>query len=596
MKLLLTGNEAVALGIMDAGASFASAYPGTPSTEITEELAKHKNRIYAEWAPNEKTALEGAIGASYAGARAVACMKQVGLNVAADPFFTCAATGVNAGLVLICADEPGVHSSQNEQDNRWYALHANIPMLEPSDSQECYDMVRAAYALSEKYATIVLLRMTTRVCHSKSIVTPAVPELKKATAVINDPIRFVPVPANARKHKANVLERAKMLALASMESPFNYAQYASKKIGVIASGVCCEYAREVFKDNASYFKVGFSHPLPYAKIKSFSQTVEKLYIIEEDDPYMETLLAAYGIKAIGKELFPSQGEITPDVIRQCVFGATLPVIEYDKSVVPNRAPALCAGCPHRGIFYILGKEKNIYLSGDIGCYTLGFAPPFNAIHSVTCMGASISAAHGAQKIFSETRSAMRAVAVIGDSTFFHTGVNSLMNVAYNKSDTVTVILDNRITGMTGHQENPGSGKTAQMEDAAAIDIPALCHALGIRHVRTFDPNDLKAAKDALDWALSLKEASVIISRFPCALKKFTPEDRTEFNDPFKKRYAVDTEKCVGCKMCLKAGCPSVSYDIEAKKAVIDENTCLGCTVCAQICPTGAILPAEEVSI
>jgi indolepyruvate ferredoxin oxidoreductase alpha subunit len=399
MKLLLTGNEAVTLGIMDAGASFASAYPGTPSTEITEELAKHKDRIYAEWAPNEKTALEGAIGASYAGARAAACMKQGGLNVAADPCFTCAATGVNAGLVLICADEPGIHSSQNEQDNRWYALHANIPMLEPSDSQECYDMVRSAYEVSEKYATIVLIRMTTRVCHSKSVVTPAPPEPQKIIAVNNDPARFVPVPANARRHKAGVLDRAAKLALASSESGFNYALCGSKKIGVVASGVCYEYAREVFGEDASYFKVGFSHPMPYARIKSFAQSVETLYVIEEDDPYMETLLAASGVAAIGKALFPAQGELTPDVIRRCVTGATLPVIDYDKSVIPNRAPALCAGCPHRGIFYILGKQKNIYLSGDIGCYTLGFAPPVNAIHSVPCMGASISAAHGAERSF-----------------------------------------------------------------------------------------------------------------------------------------------------------------------------------------------------
>ncbi len=595
MKLLLTGNEAVALGIMDAGAAFASAYPGTPSTEITEELAKHKDRIYAEWAPNEKAALEGAIGASYAGARAAACMKQVGLNVAADPFFTCAATGVNAGLVLICADEPGIHSSQNEQDNRWYALHANIPMLEPSDSQECYDMVRSAYEISEKYATIVLVRMTTRVCHSKSVVTPTEPEPKKIAAINNDPVRFVPVPANARIHKAGVLDRAGKLALASSESAFNHARYASKKIGVIASGVCYEYAREVFGEDASYFKVGFSHPLPYARIKSFARTVEKLYVIEEHDPYMETLLAAAGVAATGKALFPSQGELTPDVIRKCVFGGTLPVIDYDKSIIPNRAPVLCAGCPHRGIFYILGKQKNIYLSGDIGCYTLGFAPPFNAIHTVTCMGASISAAHGAQKVFSQTESSMRAVAVIGDSTFFHTGVNSLMNVAYNKSDTITVILDNRITGMTGHQENPGSGKTAQMEDTQTLDIARLCRALGVENVRTFDPNDLKAARDALDWALSLKEASVIIARFPCALKTLTNEDRAEFNDPFKKTYAVDAEKCTGCKICLKAGCPSVSI-AQNGKAVIDENTCLGCTVCAQICPAGAISPDKEESV
>ncbi|MFA0816189.1 MAG: indolepyruvate ferredoxin oxidoreductase subunit alpha [Anaerofustis sp.] len=594
MKELLTGNEAIAQAAYDAGVQFASAYPGTPSTEILENISAHKD-IYAEWAPNEKVALEGAIGASYAGARAIASMKHVGLNVAADPFFTNAYTGVNAGLVVVTADEPGVHSSQNEQDNRRYAYHANVPLFEPSDSQEAYDMVMEAYRVSETFDTPVLIRMTTRVCHSKSIVElkeRVVPPFKSCE---RNPMKYIPVPAVAKNLKIKVLQRAKQLEEYTEKSEFNFAEYNDKKIGFVASGIAYQYVKEVFGNTASYYKVGFSHPLPIEELKKFASQIDKLYVLEENDPVMEIELKAAGIAVIGKELFPSDGELTPDVIRKSFFGNTLDSIKYDKTVVPPRAPALCAGCPHRGMFYALGKRKNLMLSGDIGCYTLGFAAPYNAMDTTICMGASISAAHGAQKMFDRNPdSDMRAVAIIGDSTYFHTGINSLMNVAYNNSKVITIILDNRITGMTGHQQNPGTGYTAQEDPANLIDIEKTVRALGITNIKTINPNHLNEVNDALDWALALNEPSVIITRYPCALKKFSKEDKAEFDCLFTEKFTVDENKCIGCKLCLKAGCPAISFDDEAKKAQIDKNACVGCGVCAQVCTKQAILNTKEV--
>ena len=594
MKELLTGNEAIAQAAYDAGVQFASAYPGTPSTEILENISAHKD-IYAEWAPNEKVALEGAIGASYAGARSMASMKHVGLNVAADPFFTNAYTGVNAGLVVITADEPGMHSSQNEQDNRRYAYHANVPLFEPSDSQESYDMILEAYRVSEEFDTPVLIRMTTRVCHSKSTVElkdRIVPAFK---ACEKNPMKYIPVPAVAKNLKIKVLERAKKLEAYTEKSEFNFAEYYDKKIGFIASGIAYQHVKEVFGNTASYYKVGFSHPLPMGELKKFAAQVEKLYVVEENDPVMETELKAAGIQVIGKDLFPSDGELTPDVIRKTFSGSFLDSIAYDKTTVPPRAPALCAGCPHRGLFYALGKRKNLMLSGDIGCYTLGFAPPYNAMDTVICMGASISAAHGAQKIFDRNPdSDMRAVAIIGDSTYFHTGINSLMNVAYNQSKVITIILDNRITGMTGHQQNPGTGYMAQEEPANLIDIERTVRAFGIEHVKTINPNQLDEVNDALDWALALDAPSVIITRYPCALKKFSKEDKSEFECLFTEKYTVDETKCIGCKICLKSGCPAISFHEDTKKSHIDKNACVGCGVCSQVCPKQAILNIKEV--
>ena len=593
MKQLMTGNEAVAAGILDSACKYASAYPGTPSTEILETLAQHKEDIYAEWAPNEKTALEGAFGACVAGVRSAAMMKHVGLNVAADPFFTIASVGVTKGLVIVTADEPGVHSSQNEQDNRTYAYHANIPMFEPSDSQQCYDMIRTAFEVSERFDTPSLIRLTTRVCHSKSMVQAREKSTYEYEPYEKNLKKYVAVPANAKVHKVNVLKREKALAEYSETSEYNFAEYNDTSLGVVASGICYEYAKEVFGDKASYFKAGFTHPMPLKAVAEFAAKVKKVYVIEENDPVMENALKAAGIKVQGKEIFPANDELTPDVIRKAAFGNDLSVAEMNIDNVPPRAPALCVGCPHRGLFYVLAKQKNVYISGDIGCYSLGFAPPYNAMHSIVCMGASISAAHGAQKAFEIKGENTRAIAVIGDSTFFHTGINSLINVAYNNSKVITVILDNRITGMTGHQDNPGSGYTAQQEEANAISIPALVKAVGIENINTVDPNDLASVETAIKDAYAFDGPSVIITRYPCALKKFSKLDKSEFTELFVKRYYVDEEKCIGCKKCLDCGCPAVSVKKEDKKAYIDPEACLGCSVCAQACPKSAITEAKN---
>lgn len=582
-KEFLTGNEALARGAYEAGVRYSGAYPGTPSTEILENIARNYPEIYAEWAPNEKVALEGAIGASYAGARSLAVMKHVGLNVAADPFFTNAYTGVNTGLVVITADEPGQHSSQNEQDNRHYARSAFVPMFEPSDSQECKDMIKAAYALSEEFDTPVLLRLTTRVCHSKSFVELEDPKQKEIHLPKPNPKKYVTAPAVGRELKIKVMQRTKKLSEYSNTCKENYAEMHDSRIGVIASGICYAYAKEIFAESVCYFKVGFSYPMPLEAIKKFAEGLETIYVLEENDPIMETELKAAGIDVVGKDLFPSNLELLPEVIRACITGKELP---KDKPVL-NRAPALCSGCPHRGLFYTLGQYKNVYISGDIGCYTLGFAPPFGAMHSVTCMGASISSAHGAQKVFDMAgENAPRSIAVIGDSTFFHTGINSLINVVYNQSKTITIILDNRITAMTGHQQNPGSGKTIREMQAPMIDIPTLVKAIGIKHVKTVNPNHLDELRAAIDEALQRDEASVIITRFPCILKKLSEQDKEEFPQMFAHTARVNHDKCVGCKACLRVGCSAIS--VTEKKAHIDKTSCAGCMVCAQVCPIGAI--------
>ncbi|MCL1912829.1 MAG: indolepyruvate ferredoxin oxidoreductase subunit alpha [Eubacteriaceae bacterium] len=592
MKQLLTGDEAIARSAIDAGVCFASAYPGTPSTEILQELAAQSDKIYAEWAPNEKVALESAIGAAIAGSRAMASMKHVGLNVAADPFFTNAYTGIGAGLVVITADEPGMHSSQNEQDNRHYAYHANVPMFEPSNSQECYDMMQTAFELSETFDVPVLIRMTTRVCHSKSIV-----ELKEPKSKFNIPFKknqekYVTVPAIARQLRINLLQRNEKLKKYSIATAYNYAEMYDTAIGIVASGVCFDYAKEIFMENASYYKVGFSHPMPLDNIKEFASKVDKLYVLEENDPIMETMIKSYGIQAIGKELFPTEGEMLPERIRLAFYGEELSGPKHSLEDVPPRPPTLCAGCPHRGLFYALGGRDGLFLSGDIGCYTLGYAPPFNAIDTVTCMGASISSAHGAQKIFDMFDSKMRAVAIIGDSTFLHTGLNSLMSVAYNNSKVVTIILDNRITAMTGGQHNPGTGFNASMGDAPIADLTAIAKALGIKHIKTVNPNMLDEVEQALDWAVSLDEASVIITRWPCVLKKMTESDNTEFTGAYTEKYTVDEDACSSCAICLSAGCPAISVDNDTMLASINDS-CVGCSICAQICPSEAIVLKED---
>nr|WP_317333361.1 indolepyruvate ferredoxin oxidoreductase subunit alpha [uncultured Romboutsia sp.] len=589
MKLLMTGNEAIARGAYEAGVRFASAYPGTPSTEILENVAIYKEDIVAEWAINEKVALESAIGGSLVGARTMASMKHVGVNVAADPLFTFSYTGVNGGMVLISADEPGMHSSQNEQDNRNYAKFTKIAMFEPSTSQEAKDMFKEAFEISEKYDTPVLFRVTTRLCHSKGIVKCSDRVDVPIKEYIKNPQKNLTVPAHARVRRVELDNRMSKLLEYSNNTHLNNYEINNTKIGIVASGMCYTYAKEVFKDDASYMKLGFTNPMPIDKIKEFASKVDKIYVIEENDPFIEEQLKANNIKCHGKDIFPSYGEMTPDVIRKALFGKTNDTIKYNKELVVNRPPGLCAGCPHRGFFYELGKRKNVMVTGDIGCYTLGFAPPYNAMDTTICMGASLSIGHGAQKVFNmKENNKMRVVGVLGDSTFFHTGINSLLDVVYNKGNSISVILDNRITGMTGHQQNPGTGYTLQGDVTSEVNIEELVKACGVKHIRTINPNNLSQVKETLDWAFDLEEPSVIITRWPCALKKFSKQDIEEFNNPFTSKCSVDTDKCIGCKLCMKTGCPAISFKYEEKLVCIDKNQCVGCEVCSQVCPKDAI--------
>ena len=594
MKKLMTGNEAIARGAYEAGVKYASAYPGTPSTEILENIALYKDDIVAEWSPNEKVALESAAGGAFAGARTVASMKHVGLNVAADPLFTVAYTGINGGFVVITADEPGMHSSQNEQDNRNYAKSAKVPLLEPSTSQEAKDMMKMAYEISENFNTLVIMRLTTRLCHSKGLV-----ECEDRNEVGIKPyekvVKRVTVPANARLLRVDVEEREKKLYKFSNETEVNYMEInEGAKVGVISSGMCFNFAKEVFNNNASYLKLGFTNPMPDEKIKEFASKVEKIYIVEENDKFIEEHVKSLGVDCIGKDILPAYGEMTPDVIRKSIFKENFKHEDIDPDLVIPRPPTFCAGCPHRGLFYELGKRKDVVVAGDIGCYTLGFASPYNAMDFVVCMGASLSSAHGCQKVLNMVDgNEKRVIGVLGDSTFFHTGINSLIDVIYNKGNSISIILDNRITGMTGHQENPGSGFTLQGDDTTAINIEQVVRALGMKNIRVINPNKLDEVRDALDWAISLDEASVIITRWPCALKRFSQADIDEFGKVFTDKCVVDEEKCVGCKKCTKTGCPAISVNKETKKALIDKNQCLGCEVCLQVCPKDAIVKEEK---
>lgn len=591
MKKLMTGDEAIARGAYEAGVRHASAYPGTPSTEIMENVSTYEE-IYAEWAPNEKVAMESAVGASMAGARSMASMKHVGVNVAADPLMTFAYMKVNGGSVLVTADEPGMFSSQNEQDNRNYAKMGKMPMFEPADSQECVDMMKEAYEVSEKYGAVVIMRMVTRVCHSKSLVEigerkeVGVKEWKK------DPQRYVCLPAHARVMRVALEERTKQLAEYSETTKFNYAEMGGTKVGVIASGPSYYYAKEVWGEDASYLKLGFTNPLPAEMIKDFCSKVDEVYIVEEDDPYIEEFVQRLGIKCHGKDTFPSYGEMTPNVLRKALYGEELPQVEYNKEKVIKRPPTFCAGCPHRGLFYRLGKRKDVMISGDIGCYTLATGAPYNAMDACICMGGSISMGHGAQQVFNRAGVKKKVITVLGDSTFFHTGVNSLINTVYNNSNTINIILDNRITGMTGHQQNPGTGFNVKGEAAPMINIEELVKAIGIKHVKVIDPNNLKEVDDAFDAFMELDEPSVIITRWPCVLKKFSDADLEEWPNLFKTKNMVDAEKCIGCKQCQKTGCPALIFDKEAKKVHISRADCVGCDVCAQVCPVEAIVKED----
>lgn len=588
VKNLLSGNEAIARGAYEAGVSFASAYPGTPSTEILENLAEsYGDTVMCEWAPNEKVAFEAAVGASIIGGRSMAAMKHVGLNVAADPLCTFAYTGVNGGMVFISADDPGLHSSQNEQDNRSYARFTKIAMLEPSDSQECKDMMKTAFEISEQYDTPVMMRMTTRVCHSKSLVEfgDVLPQTKKE--YVKNRAKFDPVPAMAKGMHAAVERRWKALKAFSEACPLTEETDNAGDIGIVSAGAAYQYAREVFGDGASYLKPGLTCPLPVERIRAFAAKVKKLYVIEELEPYMEEQLRAAGIDCVGKALIPAEGELNPDIIRKALLDRAVPVLQYDKSVVPARPPMLCAGCPHVGFFYELAKLKDTVIIGDIGCYALSGNPPLNAKDFALCMGSGFSMAHGAAKICEKFGDNHKIVGVVGDSTFFHTGMNSLLEAVYNNSNVVLVVVDNRITGMTGHQENPGSGYRLNGEAAFPADIEGVARAFGVKDIHKVNPMVLTESREALRAALDFKGPSLIITRYPCALKKYSPEDLAEFGMD-KTPYAVDTEACIGCRSCVRLGCPAISFSPAEKKAAIDPAACAGCGVCAQVCPKNAI--------
>ena len=573
MKKLMIGNSAVAAGLYDGGLGVVSSYPGTPSTEITEFLAKYDG-IHSEWAPNEKVACEVAFGASLAGARSACAMKHVGLNVAADPLFTLSYTGVNGGMVICVADDPAMHSSQNEQDSRHYAIAAKVPMLEPADSNEAYVFAKTAFELSEKFDTPVLLRMCTRIAHSQSVV-----ELGEHTdAVLRDyeknPAKYIMMPGNAIKRHPFVEERTENIREFAEDCIYNKVEYNSEEIGIITSGCSYLYVKEVFGDEVSILKIGMPNPLPTKTIKTFASKVKKLYVVEELDPVIENFVKSLGIEVHGKDMFSLLGEFSQSTISKA-FGKEEKEFVTADSAVPARPPMMCAGCPHRGMFYTLAKNK-ITVLGDIGCYTLGAVPPLNALDSTLCMGASVSGLHGFNLARGEAAEG-KSVAVIGDSTFMHSGMTGLVNIAYNATNSTVIILDNSITGMTGHQQNPTTGYNIKGDPAAKVDLEALCKALGINRVRVVDPYDLKACEKAVKEELAANEPSVIISRRPCVLLKTVKHEAP---------LCVDKDKCKSCKKCMTLGCPAIS--LKDGKAKIDTTLCVGCGVCKQLCAFDAI--------
>lgn len=572
MKKLMLGNEAVARGLFESGCKVVSSYPGTPSTEITEYASKY-DEIYCEWAPNEKVAAEVAIGAAIGGARSFCGMKHVGLNVAADPLFTASYTGVNAGLIIGVADDPGMHSSQNEQDSRNYAIAAKLPMLEPADSKECMDYIEKAYQLSEEYDTPVLFRLCTRVSHSQSLVDTKEriePELKEYK---KDIAKYVMMPAMAKRKHPVVEARQEKLAALAETTELNQVMMGDTKIGIIAAGISYQYAREVFGEHASYLKLGLINPLPTKLIRDFAAKVDQLYVIEELDDIIETHCQKIGVKVIGKEIFSKIGEFSQKIVAETMGIPEKEHFTLDETI-PMRPPVMCAGCPHRGMFYVLSKLK-LTVFGDIGCYTLGAQAPLAAIDTTVCMGASVSGLHGFNK--ARPDSAKNSVCVIGDSTFIHSGVTGLINIAYNQGISTVIILDNSITGMTGHQQNPTTGYTIKGDPTAAVDLEALCHAVGIPRVRVVDPHDLAEAEKTVREEIAVDQPSVIIARRPCALLKYV-----KHNPPLK----VNRDKCKSCKACLKVGCPAISF--KDGKAVIDETQCVGCSLCKQMCKFGCI--------
>ncbi|WP_027717970.1 indolepyruvate ferredoxin oxidoreductase subunit alpha [Desulfovirgula thermocuniculi] len=577
MKELMTGNEAVARGAYEHGVLVGVGYPGTPSTEILENFARYEG-VLAQWAPNEKVALEVAIGASMAGARAIVTMKHVGVNVAADPLFSAAYIGVNGGLVLVSADDPGMHSSQNEQDNRQYARFARVPCFEPSDSQEALDMVGLALAVSEEYDIPVMLRLTTRIAHSRSLVKLGERRLPPRRPYEKNIQKWLILPAHARVRRRDLEERLQKLAALSETVPVNFIAWGDRRVGVITSGVAYQYVREVLP-RASILKLGMTYPLPAGLIARFAREVERLFVVEELDPYLEDFVRGLGIKVEGKEFFPAIGELSPELVRAGFEKAGvleprgLPVLD-DLPVPPVRPPVLCPGCPHRGVFYVLGRLK-LTVTGDIGCYTLGALPPLSAMDTCVCMGASIGMAYGLELVDPER--AAKTVAVIGDSTFYHSGMTGLLHMVYHKSRGTVIILDNGTTAMTGHQDHPGTGRTLSGEEAPVVDLEALVRALGVRRVRVVDPLDVARLTEAVKEEVAAPEVSVIIARRPCTLLKREP----------RRPVRVEEERCKGCRTCLKAGCPALS--VREKKAVVDDVLCSGCGLCVQICPQGALV-------
>lgn len=574
MKQLLLGNAAVARGLYESGVSIVSSYPGTPSTEVTEEAARFKE-IYCEWAPNEKVACETAFGASLAGRRSLCGMKHVGLNVAADPLFTISYTGVNAGMLVLVADDAGMHSSQNEQDSRHYAIASKVPMVDPSDSQECIDFVKEAYEISEKFDTPVIFKTCTRIAHSQSMVELSDRVEVPAKEYEKNPQKYIMAPANAIRRHPEVEARTSKLVDYAETTKLNRVEMGGTDIGIITSSTSYQYAKEVFGENASILKLGLVNPLPVKLIKDFASKVKTLYVIEELDPVIENHVRSLGIPCHGKDILPITGEFNQNIIRKA-FGMDVPAGTKVDSPIPVRPPVMCAGCPHRGLFYALSKNK-ISVMGDIGCYTLGSAQPLNAIDMVLCMGASVSGLHGFNKANPEN--AKHTVAVIGDSTFCHSGMTGLATIAYNQSNSTVIIVDNSITGMTGHQNNPANGKNLYGDPAGRINLEALCIAMGIdaSHVRVVDPNEIAASEKVILEELAFEGPSVVISRRPCALLKSVKHEA-----PLK----INEEKCVGCKMCMKLGCPALS--IKNKKAAIDPTMCVGCELCTQMCKLGAI--------
>ncbi len=571
-KQLMLGNAAVARGLYEAGCAVASSYPGTPSTEITEEAARFDD-IYCEWAPNEKVAMEVAFGACLAGKRSFCGMKHVGLNVAADPLFTMSYTGVNAGLVIAVADDAGMHSSQNEQDSRNYAIAAKLPMLEPSDSAEAKEFTKRAYEISEEYDTPVLLKMCTRVAHSQSIV-----EIQDRVEPPKKPYekniaKYVMMPGNAKRRHPFVEERTRKLIQLAEETDLNRVEMGGTEMGIITSSTSYQYVKEVFGDTVSVLKLGMINPLPVKLILDFASHVDHLVVVEELDPIIENHCRRLGLKVTGKNVLPLEDEFSQNLVAEKLGGTVHRGAALDDAI-PPRPPVMCAGCPHRGLFYTLNKNKCTVM-GDIGCYTLGAVAPLSAMDMTLCMGGSISGIHGFNKALGE-ESEGKTVAVIGDSTFMHSGMTGLANIAYNQSNSTVIILDNSITGMTGHQQNPTTGYNIKGDPAGKIDLEALCRAMGFNRVRVVDPYDLKACDQAVKEELAAAEPSVIISRRPCALLKYVKH---------KAPLAVDTSKCIGCKSCMKIGCPAIS--IKEGKAHVDSTLCVGCGVCEQLCPVDA---------